>query len=155
VTRFRDPLPEGARTFTTRVRVQWADIDIAGIMYFSAYWRYVERAEMEFFRELGLPYDRIFDQFDIWLARVHAEADYHAPALMDDWLNLRTHIERVGASSLTWKTVVFNERTGEAGGVFTLSAACMDRESKKSRPLPEAIRNALLTAVERQPAGRE
>jgi len=144
VTKFKDPLPDGARTFEARLQVQWADVDIAGIMYFAAYWRFVEYAELRFFSELGFPYDRVFDEFDIWIPRVRAEAEYHAPALMNDWLRMRTHFEKVGASSIRWKTVVFNERTGEAGAVFSLTVACMDRVHKKSRPLPEPLRNALL-----------
>jgi YbgC/YbaW family acyl-CoA thioester hydrolase len=141
--KFRDTLPPGARAFETRLPVQWADVDIAGIMYFAAYWRFAERAEMDMFRDLGFPYNTVFDDLDFWLPRVHAEAQYHAPALMDDWLRMRTHIEKVGASSVKWTTVVFNERTGEPGAALHLTVACMDRETKKSRPLPEALRGAL------------
>ncbi|HVA34463.1 MAG TPA: thioesterase family protein [Candidatus Baltobacteraceae bacterium] len=143
MTRFRDTFPAGARAFETRLQVQWADIDIAGIMYFAAYWRFAEYAEIGLFSELGFPYDRVFDEFDIWIPRVRAEAEYHAPALMNDWLRLRTHLEKVGASSIAWKTVAFNERTGEAGAEFRLTAACMSRTTKKSCPLPEPLRDAL------------
>jgi len=147
VTRFRDSLPGGRRTFEARLQVQWADVDIAGIMYFGAYWRFVEYAEIQFFAELGFPYHRVFDELDIWLPRVRAEAEYHAPALMNDWLRLRTHLEKVGASSIRWKTVAFNERTGDAGAEFTLTVACIDRQTKKSRALPEIMREALLAAL--------
>ena len=143
MTRFKDTLPPGARTFEARLQVQWADVDIAGIMYFAAYWRFVEYAELRFFAELGFPYDRVFDEYDIWIPRVRAEAEYHAPALMNDWMRMRTHIEKVGASSVRWKTVVFNERTGEPGAAFSLTVACVDRAHKKSRPLPEPLRAAL------------
>ena len=144
---FRDMLPPGARTFDSRLRVQWADVDIAGILYFAAYWRFAELAEMDMFRELGFPYNTVFDQLDFWLPRVKAEAQYHAPALMDDWLRIRTHLEHVGASSVRWRSVVFNERTGEAGAQFVLTAACMDRTTKKSRSLPEPLREALVGAL--------
>lgn len=145
--KFRDTLPKGARVFETRLPVQWADIDIAGIMYFAAYWRFVERAEMEMFGELGFAYSTVFDELDFWLPRVHAEAHYHAPARMDDWLRMRTHIDKVGASSLTWTTVVFNERTGEAGAVFRVTVACMDRSTAKSRAMPASLRAALVASV--------
>jgi YbgC/YbaW family acyl-CoA thioester hydrolase len=133
--------------FETRLQVQWADVDIAGIMYFAAYWRFVEYAEICYFAELGFPYDTVFDEYDFWLPRVRAEAEYHAPALMNDWLRMRTHLEKVGASSVRWQTVVFNERTGEPGGAFTVTVACIDRMAKKSCPMPEPIRQALLGAI--------
>jgi acyl-CoA thioesterase FadM len=63
---------------------------------------------------------------------------------MSDWLRMRTHIERVGGSSVRWKTVVFNERTGEAGAALTYTVAAIDGVTKKSCPLPEPIRSALL-----------
>lgn len=136
-----------ARTFTSRLRVQWADVDIAGILYFAAYWRFVELAEMDMFRELGFPYNSVFDDLNFWLPRVKVEGQYHAPALMDDWLQMRTHLEHVGASSVRWRTVVFNERTGEAGAQFVLTAACMNRISKKSCALPTVLRAALIAAA--------
>src|SRR6185437_2070154 len=145
--RYKESLPAGARIFETRVRAQWCDVDVAGIVYFAAYWRFVERAEMEFFEELGFPYDRVFADYSFWLPRVACQAEYHAPALMNDVLRLRTHVERVGASSVRWKTVVFNDGTDEAGAEFTITVACIDAESKKSRHLPPEIRRALLGCV--------
>jgi YbgC/YbaW family acyl-CoA thioester hydrolase len=140
-------LPARARAFESRMRVQWADVDIAGMMYFAAYWRFAERAEMDLFSELGFPYERIFDTYDIWLPRVHANADYHAPARMDDWLRMRTHVDKVGASSIHWTTVVFNERTGAAGAVMRLVVACINRKTERSRPLPDEMRAALAACV--------
>ena len=53
VSRFRDTIPAGARVFEARLQVQWADVDVAGIMYFAAYSRFAENAEMQFFAELA------------------------------------------------------------------------------------------------------
>ncbi len=144
---FKDTTPAGARIFETRVMVQWADVDIAGIMYFAAYQRAVERAEMDFFGEIGFPYNTVFEDYDIWLPRVHVEAQYHKPALMGDWLTLRTHLRHVGASSVKWQTVVYNDRTGEAGAAFNLVVACMDRRTHQSRPLPVLMRSALIECL--------
>ena len=144
---FHDDLPPGARTFEARAQVQWADCDIAGIIYFTNYWRYAEHAEMEMFRELGFPYNTVFDDLDFWLPRVHAEANFHAPALMGDQLRVRTHIEKVGASSIRWKCVLFNDTTGVANAVLTLTVACVSRRTKKSTPIPPRLRAALLKAT--------
>lgn len=147
MAQFKDTKPAHARAFESRVMVQWADVDIAGIMYFAAYQRASERSEMDFFSEIGFPYHRVFEEYDIWLPRVHVEADYHRPALMGDWLRLRTHITHVGSSSIKWETVVFNERTNEAGAVIRLVVACIDRRTLKSRPLPPDIRSALIACL--------
>jgi YbgC/YbaW family acyl-CoA thioester hydrolase len=147
MTRFRETLVPGARIFESRLQVQWADVDVAGIMYFAAYSRFAEYAEMQLFADLGFPYESVFTEYSFWLPRVHVEAEYHAPALMSDWLRMRTHVERVGASSVRWQTVVFNERNGEAGAALTFIVAAIDAETKKSRPLPPPIRAALVSCV--------
>lgn len=142
---FRDSLPPGARTFETRAQVQWADVDIAGIIYFVAYWRFQELAEMEFFRQIGFPYERIFNgDVDFHLPRVHTEATFHQPALMGDVVRMRLHVTKVGASSISWQTVIFNETTGVAAAVLSLTVACMNAQTRKSMPLPSALREALL-----------
>jgi YbgC/YbaW family acyl-CoA thioester hydrolase len=147
MTKFRDSLAQGARIFESRLQVQWADVDVAGIMYFAAYSRFAEYAEMRLFAELGFPYESVFAEYGFWLPRVHVESEYHAPALMSDWLRMRTHLEHVGASSLRWRTVFFNERTGAPGAAVGLVVAAMDAATKKSRPLPEPIRTAMLACV--------
>ncbi|HEV3090310.1 MAG TPA: thioesterase family protein [Candidatus Cybelea sp.] len=147
MARFKDTLPAGARTFEARLQVQWADIDVVGIMYFAAYPRFAEYAEMRMFADLGFPYESVFTEYDFWLPRVRVEAEYHAPAMMSDWLRMRTHIERVGSSSVRWKTVIFNERTGEAGAALTFVVAAIGGATRKSRPLPEPIRAALLACL--------
>ena len=40
--------------FRCRQRVEFADTDMAGIVHFSNFFRYMERAEHEFLRSLGL-----------------------------------------------------------------------------------------------------
>lgn len=140
---FKDDLPVGTRTFESRLQVQWADVDIAGIMYFAAYWRFAEYAEQRMFEALGLPFERIFDEFDFWLPRVHVEANYHASARMGDWMLMRAHVEKVGASSIRYNVVLFNERTQAACAALTLTIAAMSRASQRSMPLPGAIADAL------------
>jgi len=147
MTRYRDTAPPNARIFEARLQVQWADVDVAGIMYFAAYTRFAEYAEMQLFAELGFPYESVFNEHGFWLPRVHVEADYHAPALMSDWLRMRTHVEHVGASSIRWRTVFVNERTAEPGAVMAFIVAAIDAETKKSRPLPEPLRSALLSCA--------
>ena len=138
----------GGRVFESRVLVQWADVDMAGVMYFAAYQRAVERAEMDFFRELGFPYNEVFEKYDVWFPRVHVVADYFKPAKMEDWLDLKTRIYHVGTSSVKWKTVMHNERLDETGAQMDVTVVCIDRASLKSRPLPQDIRDALMACLE-------
>ncbi|GAC1656157.1 MAG: tol-pal system-associated acyl-CoA thioesterase [Vulcanimicrobiaceae bacterium] len=141
--KYKDATPPGARIFEARDRVRWSDVDIAGIIYFGAYVRFVELAETELFRALGFPFANMFEQLDIWLPRVHLDFDFFAPALMDDELVLRTHIARLGASSITMRMIVHNARAGEVDAAATLVVAAVNRATMKSCPMPGALRAAL------------
>ena len=153
MSRFRDTMPAGARVFEARLQVQWADVDVAGIMYFAAYSRFAENAEMQFFAELGFPYKSVFTEYGFWLPRVRVEAEYHAPAMMSDWIRMRTHVAHVGASSLRWQTVFFNERTGEHRRVYDLHRRGGRRRDDAELPVARAhprgvvlVRVAILSA---------
>lgn len=135
------------RIFESRLQVQWADVDVAGIMYFAAYSRFAEYAEMQFFADLGFPYERVFTEYQFWLPRIRVQAEYHAPSFMSDWLQMRTRIEHVGNSSLRWRTEFHNERTGACGAAMTALVAAIDATTMKSRRMPEPIRSALLACV--------
>ena len=55
MARYKETLPPGARTFEARLQVQWADVDVVGIMYFAAYSRFAEYAEMQMFASSAFP----------------------------------------------------------------------------------------------------
>ena len=75
------------KLFTVDERVRWSAVDQAGIIFYGAYVRFFELAEMELFREAGVPYGEAFDRFGIWLPRAHLESDFYYPSRLDD--NLR------------------------------------------------------------------
>lgn len=135
--------PQRGGVFEVRDRVRWSDVDIAGIIYFGAYVRFIELAETELFRALGFPYARLFDQLDIWLPRVHLDFDFHRPARMDDELIVRTRVERVGHSSITLKIAVHDAATDALDASATLIVATVDRKTMKSSPVPNELRQAL------------
>ena len=88
--------------FVTTRRVEFVDTDLAGIMHFSNYYRYMEQAEHEYFRSLGLDIHQVNEDGSIvgW-PRVKASCTFEAPARCNDLLELRLHIERKGVKSLT------------------------------------------------------
>ena len=58
------PLP-----FSVRERARWIDGDPFGIIYYGAYIRFFEIAEHEMLRSLGLPFDVLRVERDVWIPR--------------------------------------------------------------------------------------
>ncbi len=75
------------------IRVYYEDTDMAGIVYYANYLRYIERGRSEWVREVGLDQNRMKDEDGIVFAVRRVEADYLAPAKLDDELVVETWVE--------------------------------------------------------------
>ncbi|MFY9779530.1 MAG: thioesterase family protein [Candidatus Baltobacteraceae bacterium] len=127
-------------------RVRWADIDLAGIIYFGAYARFIEIAEIEFYRDLGFTYDR-FRKLGVFLPRVHLEFDFFEPALLDDELVLQTRVDGVGVHSVRLRIDVLRAADRKPLALAKLVAACVHLGHKKKVALPEELASALRTRL--------
>ncbi|MDZ4094449.1 MAG: tol-pal system-associated acyl-CoA thioesterase [Paracoccaceae bacterium] len=72
------------------IRVYYEDTDLAGIVYYANYLKFIERGRSEWIRGLGL--DQVALQADqgIVFAVRRVEADYLRPARFDDQLRIHT-----------------------------------------------------------------
>ncbi len=129
-------------TFSIEEYVRWSDVDAAGILCYGAYVRFVEVAETELFRAMGMPYGQIFDRFDCWLPRVHFAGDFHLPARLDEKLTVRPFVKRIGTTSVTLGFAIDNA-AGKRVADFEMVLVCIDRATFSKRPLPDELRRSL------------
>ena len=78
-------------------RVQWMDTDAAGIWHHSTVIRWVEEAEAELHRRLGI----IAETFGT-TPRVHVEYDLHTPVVFDDEVDVILEVGTVGDASVSY-----------------------------------------------------
>ncbi|SDI66378.1 tol-pal system-associated acyl-CoA thioesterase [Lutimaribacter saemankumensis] len=83
---------ESPKVYTLPIRVYYEDTDMAGIVYYANYLRYIERGRSEWVREVGLDQNRMKDEDGIVFAVRRVEADYLAPARLDDRLDVLTWV---------------------------------------------------------------
>lgn len=88
--------------FVARRRVEFADTDAAGIVHFSRFFVFMEWAEHEFLRSLGLSVHHHDDEGVISWPRVSARCDYRRPARFEDVLEFSLLIRRLGDRSVTY-----------------------------------------------------
>lgn len=88
--------------FVTRRRVEFCETDLAGIVHFSNFFRYMEFAEQEFLRSRGLSVAWQQGEETFGFPRVSAQCDYLRPARFEDMLTIAVLIERIGEKSLTY-----------------------------------------------------
>ena len=76
--------------FTLRRRVQFYELDSAGIVHFSNYLRYMEEAEHALWRDAGLSVAS--RGADVGFPRVSVGFDYHRPLHFEDEFEVRVRI---------------------------------------------------------------
>ena len=129
--------------YTIEERVRWGDVDLARIIFYGAYIRFFEFAETELFRAVGLPYNVMFDELDIWLPRVHLECDFRHAAQLDDLLEVSVYVGRFGNKSMRLDFEVRRKGDEEiiADAHFVLVA--VRRDTFETVPVPNELRERL------------
>ncbi|MRX49161.1 tol-pal system-associated acyl-CoA thioesterase [Paracoccus sp. S-4012] len=92
------------------IRVYYEDTDLAGIVYYANYLRFIERARSEWLREMGFDQAAMKEAGTVFAVR-RIEADYLAPARFDDLLTAETTLAAATPARLTLDQQV---RRGEA-----------------------------------------
>ncbi|MEY4766202.1 MAG: hypothetical protein RI907_2875 [Pseudomonadota bacterium] len=87
--------------FLHRLRVRWAEVDAQKVVFNGHYLTYLDVAISDYWRASGLPYPdaTVALQGDLFVR--HHDLDYHAPAQLDDWLEIGLRYTKVGKSSIT------------------------------------------------------
>src|SRR5437762_5781662 len=89
--------------FKTTRRVEFHHTDAAGILHFSVFFNFMEEAEHELLRQLGLSVLAQDDQGRISWPRVAARCDYQTAVKFEDVLDIEVRIVRVGKKSVTYE----------------------------------------------------
>src|SRR5882672_531685 len=84
-------------------RVEFSETDMAGIVHYSNFFRYMEAAEHEFFRSLG--FSVVTRQVDppVGWPRVHAECDYKLPLAFEDEVEIHMLVTEKKSKSLSYQ----------------------------------------------------
>src|SRR6516164_6390984 len=88
--------------FRTKRRIEFADTDMAGIVHFANFFRFMEAAEVEFLRSRGLSVALVWEGQQIGFPRVSASCDYLRPARFEDVLDVVVRLHKLGRKSVTY-----------------------------------------------------
>ena len=90
--------------FSVTRRVEFGDTDMAGIVHFSNFFRYMESAETAYLRARGLSVAwRDADGLRYGFPRVSVSCDYARPARFEDVLTVEVHLEKLGRTSVAYR----------------------------------------------------
>ena len=116
--------------FLYRTTVEFADTDMAGIMHFSNFFRFMERAEHAFWRSIGLSVHTGSGEDVASWPRVQATCEYRAPLRFEDEIDVEVSVKEIRS-----KAIIFGFRFRKVGaadfaaeGAITAVCAAYSRQ---------------------------
>lgn len=119
------------------VRVYYEDTDMAGIVYYANYLRYIERARSDWVRMMGIDQARMKADEGLVFAVRRVEADYLSPARFDDELTVETETAAVSGARMVLDQKVL--RGEELLFQAMVTIVCIGETGHPAR-LPEGLR---------------
>jgi YbgC/YbaW family acyl-CoA thioester hydrolase len=139
--------------YTLTRQVEFSDTDMAGIVHFTAFFRYMEAVEHAFFRSLGFSI-ATRDPEPVGWPRVHVDCDFRYPLRFEDVVEIRLLVKEKREKSLAYAIVFrkLNEDPPREVARGTLVVACVKRDDNgtmRGWSIPAAIADKI------EPAPRE
>ena len=100
-------------SFKTSFRVSWVDTDAAGIVHFSNYFKYFEKAEEELYRILNFNFESVAEKYGVILPRVEAWCRYKSPLRFNDPVEIEVSIKEIKEKAIKYWSKVYNKRSGQ------------------------------------------
>ena len=119
-------------------RVLFYEVDLAGIVHFSTYFRYMEEAEHALWRTAGLsvaPTDR-----NVGFPRVSAVCEYRAPLKFEDEFEVHVRVDALSRRSIKYVHVISRGEARIATGTITTVCVAKDADgSMRAVEIPDDI----------------
>lgn len=126
-----------AQSFLTTRRVEFRDTDAAGIVHFSVFFVYMEEAEHEMLRHLGMSVMHFDDEGKLSFPRVGARCDYQSAVKFEEVLDIEVSVVRLGHKSVTYEFTFSHEGKPVASGqTTTVCCRFADDGTPQSVPIP-------------------
>jgi len=125
--------------FIFPVRVYYEDTDVAGIVYYANYLRFLERGRTEWLRGLGVDQSILIDD-GLAFAVTELTIKYIKAARFNDELEVVTEVEPAGRASMMFKQHIRNKQQPDY--IYCraeVKAACIDMKSLKPKALPKQL----------------
>ncbi len=136
--------------FSLTRQVEFHETDMAGIMHFANFFRWMETCETGFYRSLGLPLISFVPGQVVGWPRVNVSCAYRVPLRFNDTVVVRLFVKKLTTRSVTYVFQFRKDGTLCATGEVT--AVCVTADAKGgmvAQPIPADVRAQLQEA----PAG--
>lgn len=135
--------------FSVTRQVEFHETDMAGIMHFANFFRWMETCETAFYRSMGLPLISFVPGQVVGWPRVNVSCAYRAPLRFNDTVVVKLLVKKLTTKSVTYVFQFRKETTLCAiGEVTAVCVAADDQGGMVAQPIPADVRAQLQEAPE-------
>ncbi len=112
-------------THTITRRVEFSDTDLAGIMHFSNFFKFMESVEHDFYRLLGLKLvTKNADGSSIGWPRVNASCDFKRPFKFEDEVDVTLKVVKKTDKAITYEFSFRKKGEADASALGSVTIVC-------------------------------
>ena len=126
--------------FIHTLRVRWRECDVQGIAYYGSYIDFIDVAQAEYFRNLGILTHNTESRKLFDLAAVKVTLEYKSPAKIDDLIDVHIRVHKMGFTSIAKRWEIYRSGTNKLLATGETISVNYESVSGESRPLPDEIR---------------
>lgn len=90
------------------LRIFYEDTDLAGIVYYANYFKFIERGRSSLIREAGIDQLLLKDSGCVFVVK-KINADFHSSARLDDELKVKTKLINLSGAKIEFSQDVYNK----------------------------------------------
>ena len=134
-------LSDTAKDFNWSIRVYYEDTDAGGVVFYANYLKFFERARTEWLRAAGIEQSQLVKTDEVMFVVKSTALDYHAPARLDDELNLTVIVENVGRVAVdfiqqAWR---YDEETPKLLATGRIKVVCVNTHTFRPTAIPQKV----------------
>ena len=137
---------------TSTRRIEFSETDMAGLVHFSNFFRYMETAERDFFEAAGVDLIRTQPGQLVGWPRARAQCKFTAPLRFGDTIDIHLAVKAVKDRAIDFQYRIFRQnpdgsRTQAAkANITTILTQLEDKGELQSIELPEHVRSRITEA---------
>lgn len=124
-------------------RVAFSETDMAGVMHFSNYFRWMEDAECAFWRSLGRGQFTYYDDRMHCWPRISVDCRYRAPLRFEDETLVQLRLTGMTTKTLRFEVDFMQRGEVTAQGMLTIVCCAMRPGGFDAVPIPAELRELL------------
>ena len=127
--------------FTWTIRVYYEDTDAGGVVFYANYLKFFERARTEWLRAAGIGQQLMTETHGVVFVVKNTSVDYHAPARLDNELNLTVVVERMGRASVQFVQQAWriDGEKRELLATGRIKVGCVDTQNFRPTEIPHDV----------------